>query len=146
MLYRGINKVEDEANGGRLVPKGNSVAVAPMRDGKCKRDGTFKRIPCESNTARAHQIESGLYEGCGISTSRSEDVAIYFATSGHTEDGYVYVIDETMLTNANVEAHEFDTPVHPHEREVTLIEKSGSALPDTLIVQKYAVNSEGKRT
>jgi hypothetical protein len=72
MLYRGINKQADEANAGRLLPKGTSVEVVPKVDGKWKFDGKFRCGPCESNTARAHQIESGLYGGCGISTSRSE--------------------------------------------------------------------------
>lgn len=145
MLYRGVNKKTDEINRGRLLPKGNTVEVVPLADGKWKFDGTFKYGPCESNTARAHQIDSGLYGGCGISTSRSEEIAIRFATSGYMEDGYVYVIDETMLVSANVTSHEFSNPIYPHESEVTLIEKSGGALPEHVIIEKYEVNSEGKR-
>lgn len=146
MLYRGINKRADEANAGRLLPKGNSVEVVPKADGKWKFDGTFKCGPCESNTARAHQIESGLYGGCGISTSRSEQIAIRFATYDGTEDGYVYVIDEELLEGAGVIAYEFPDPLNPHEQEVTLIEKSGGSLPESVIVEKFAVSSDGKRT
>jgi len=146
MLYRGVNKVTDDANGGRLLPNGNTVEVVPLADGKWKFDGTFKCGPCETNTARAHQIDSGLYGGCGISTSRSEEIAIFFATYEYTEEGYVYIIDETLLESANVALHEFDNPLNPHEKEVTLIEKFGGALPNHVIVEKYAVNCEGKRT
>lgn len=146
MLYRGINKQADEANSGCLLPKGNSVEVVPKVDGKWKLDGKFKCGPCESNTARAHQIDSGLYGGCGISTSRSEPMAIRFATTDYTEDGYVYVIDEKLLEGANVVAYEFPDPLNPHEQEVTLIEKSGGSLPEVVIVEKYAVSSDGKRT
>lgn len=146
MLYRGINKQTDETNAGRLLPKGASVEVVPKLDGKWKLDGKFKYGPCESNTARAHQIESGLYGGCGISTSRSEQIAIRFATTERTEDGYVYVIDEELLEGAGVIAYEFPDPLYPHEREVTLIEKSGGSLPESVIVEKYAVGSDGNRT
>lgn len=146
MLYRGVNKRADEENGGRLSPKGNTVEVVPLIDGKWKIDGKFKCGPCESNTARAHQIDSGLYGGCGISTSRSEEIAIRFATYDYTEEGYVYVIDEALLANTNVTSYEFGDPLNPRESEVTLMEKLGGALPDHIIVEKYAVNSKGKRT
>lgn len=146
VLYRGINQQADEANGGHLVPKGTSVEVVPKADGKWKHDGKFKRGSCESNTARAHQIESGLYGGCGISTSRSELIAIRFATSEYMENGYVYVIDEELFGAHNVAAYEFSDPLNPHEQEVTLIENTGSFLPEAVIVEKYAVSSDGKRT
>lgn len=145
MLYRGVNKLDDEKNGGRLLPKGNVATVVPLLDGKWRLDGSFRYGPCEANTARAHQIDSGLYGGSGISTSRSEETAIHFATSGRTEEGYVYVIDEASLQSANVAAHEFADPLHPHEVEVTLIEKSGLALPACVVHEKYAVTSEGKK-
>lgn len=145
MLYRGINKEADEANAGRVLPKGNSVEVVPKIDGRWKLDGTFKLGHCESNTARAHQIGSGLYGGCGISTSHSEAIAIRFATTGNTEEGYVYVIDEELLESESVVAYEFPNPLHPDHQEVTLIEKSGGSLPESVIVEKYAVGSDGKR-
>lgn len=146
MLYRGINKQADEANAGRIVPKGNSVEVAIKADGECKPDGTFKCGPCESNTARTHQIKSGLYGGCGISTSRSEDIAIHFATSNGIEEGYVYVIDEELLEAAGVVAYEFPDQLKPHHQEVTLMMKSGGPLPESVIINKYAVGSDCKRT
>lgn len=146
MLYHGVNKIMDEQNGGRLIPKGNLVEVAAKADGKIKADGTFMAGPCESNTARAHQIESDLYGNAGISTSRSENTAILFATTNFCEEGYVYVIDETLLLSANVTAHEFPDPLYPHEQEVTLIASSGGVLPDCLIIQKYSVGSDGSRT
>ncbi len=129
MLYRGANKIMDEENNGYILPKGKTAEVTPKHDGKWRYDGTFYHGPCESNTARAQQIESGLYDGCGISTSRSVEKAIYFATSGYLEDGFVYVIDEAQLVKANVTPYEFSDSVNPHEREVTLIGKSGGALP-----------------
>lgn len=146
ILYRGVNKIMDDKNGGHLIPKGKTAEVTPKLDGKWRLDGTFRHGPCESNTARAHQIESGLYDGCGISTSRSEEQAIFFATSGHIEEGFVYVIDEAQLANANVVPYEFSNSVTPHECEVTLIERSGSALSKFIIIEKYEVDSDGRRT
>lgn len=145
MLYRGINKKADVANSGRILPKGKSVAVAAKLDAQWHLDGKFKIGTCETNSARAHHIETGLYGGCGISCSRSEEKAVEFATNGFNEEGYVYVIDETLLASANVVAHEFPDPLYPDEHEVTLIEQSGGALPPEVIIEKYAVNSEGKR-
>jgi hypothetical protein len=152
MLYRGINKIDDEKNGGRVIPKGKLVQVAAKADGNIKADGTFFAGPCEINTARAHQVKSGLYDGCGISTSRSEDVAVHFATTRQVDgcefrvDGYVYVINEALLSSANVAAHELPDPLYPHEQEVTLIVNSVDALPDCLIIQKFFVDSDGNKT
>lgn len=144
MLYRGVNKITDESNGGRLIPKGNSVKVTILADGKCGYDGKFKFGPCESNTARAHQIASGLYAGCGVSTTRSEEKAVYFATFKYSQDGYVYVIDESLLACANVSCHEFSDSIYPEEMEVTLIENSGGDIPNNVVVRKYSVTASGE--
>lgn len=143
MLYRGVDKKTDAANVGRLVPKGTNVEVVPKLDGRWKFDGKIIAGPTQSNTARAHQLESGLYGGCGVSTSRSEKVAIHFATGGGFEDGYVYVIDEAKLADANVTVWEFPDPAEPHELEVTLIPLDAKALPQSILVDKYEVTSEG---
>jgi len=145
MLYRGINKSADEKNGGKLTPKGRIAEVVPLMDGRWRFDGKFKYGPCQTNTARAHHIDSGLYGGCGISTSRLEAVAIRFATSDYTEEGFVYVIREDLLAGAGVTAHEFDDPLEPQEKEVTLIENTGGAIPAEVIVEKYEVTSDGQR-
>lgn len=144
MLYRGVNKIADELNGGCLIPKGNSVKVTPLADGRSNYGGTFKYGPCESNAARAHQIYSGLYGGCGVSTTRAEERAIFFATSGHLEDGYVYVIDESLLTGANVSCYEFSDSLYPEEMEVTLIEHSGGNIPNHVVIKKYSVTASGE--
>ena len=146
MLYRGVNKKDDETNSGKIIPKGNVEDVVPLMDGKWKADGKFKFGPCKSNTARAHQIETGLYGACAVSTSRSEMQAIKFATSGYLEEGYIYVIDESVLESLNIVPHEFSDPLYPEEIEVTLVLKSNDPIPDIAIVEKYEVSSDGKRT
>lgn len=145
MLYRGVNELTDQANGGRLLPKGSVLEVVPRFDGAIRYDGKFHYGASQSNTARAHHIESGLYGGCGVSTTRSEEQAIFFATFRHSQDGYVYVIDESRLSAANVSCQEFSDPEHPCEHEVTLIEQTGGALPESIVVEKYAVQANGAR-
>jgi len=145
MLYRGVDELTDQKNECRLVPNGSAVEVVPTFDGKWRFDGKFNCGPSQTNTARAHQIESGLYGGCGVSTTRSEKRAVFFATSGHTQDGHVYVIDKDQLGEANIGWHEFTDPEYPQELEITLIEQSGGPLPDSIIVEKYAVHADGSR-
>jgi hypothetical protein len=152
MLYRGVSQEMDKLNNGCLVAKGNKVQTTAHADGETKADGTFFAGPCIDNTARAHQIKSGLYNGCGVSTTRSEEIAIYFATAKFENeknvckvDGYVYVIDESKLAEVNVSKHEFPDPLFPDEKEVTLIEHSGNSLPNNLVIQKYAVNNQGQK-
>lgn len=127
------------------MPKGSKVEAVARHDGQLENDGKFMFGPCQTNTARAHHIKSGLYEGCGVSTTRDEDMAVLFATKEKTVDGYVYVIDENLLANANVDPYEFDDPKCPNESEVTLIEQNGGAIPDLVIVEKYAVSADGSR-
>jgi hypothetical protein len=143
MLYRGVDKKTDAANGGKLVPKGKNVKVIAQYDGRWKMDGKITLGPTQSNTARAHQLETGLYGGCGVSTSCSEKVAIRFATGGGFEEGFVYVIDEAKLADANVATWEFADAAEPQEQEVTLIPLDGQALPQSILVDKYDVTSEG---
>ncbi|HEY6644108.1 hypothetical protein [Povalibacter sp.] len=145
MLYRGVDELADLANKGRLLPKGNVLAVVPRYDGKTRHDGKFTYGPSQSNTARAQHVDSGLYGGCGISTTRSEERAVFFATAGYMQDGYVYVIDESRLSTASISFQEFADPQYPHEQEVTLIEQTGGAIPDSVIVEKYAVQTDGVR-
>ena len=109
-------------------------------------------LTVSSNTGPAKPILHELitltlapYGGCGISTSRSEAVAIKFATSDYTEEGFVYVIKEDLLEEAGVVVHEFDDPLEPQEKEVTLIESTGGAIPVEVIVEKYEVTSDGQR-
>lgn len=145
MLYRGVNKIDDARNGGEIVAKGTDSEAAILMDGRCLFDGSFKMGPCQTNTARAHQIEGGLYGGAGISTTRAEREAVRFATSGFTEEGFVYVLNEEHLESAGVAVHEFDDPLYPHEQEVTLIVSGGGPLPAALVIEKYEVSFEGVR-
>lgn len=146
MLYRGVSISQDIDNHAEILPKGNLVKVTPIIDGTWRLDGKMVIGSSVSNTARAHHIKSGHWGGGGVSASRCEKVAAYFATNGFKEEGFIYVIDESSLDIHGVLKQEFADPVYPDEQEVTLIVSEGNKLPKELIVEKYGVNSEGKRT
>lgn len=143
-LYRGVNSALDLENEGRLYPAGSTMEVAILLDGQFLLDGTWHVGECEDNTARAQQKESGTYDAAGISTTRSAKEAIKFATSGMTEDGFVYVLDEKRLADLGVVMKEFLNPEHPHEHEVTLLIPGLRPVPEDAILDKVAVTSDGK--
>lgn len=137
-LYRGVNKDSDQENAGQLVPAGDQEEVAMPLDGSWCLDGSWRIGECEHNAARAHQRDTGLYGAACISTTRSSDQAIKFATYGG-QDGYVYVIDEQVLEKLGIHMQEFDDPEHPHECEVTLILPDMAAVPSEAIVEKIEI-------
>ena len=141
-LYRGVSVSMDEENEGRIVPKGNELAVImKVGDKGLRADGKFQVGPTINNTARSHQLESGMHGGCAISTTRDFDRAKEFATSGGFEDGYIYEINEDFLSEYGVTVFDFIDPEYPHEKEVTLITKDCCELPSEVIVGKKAVKS-----
>ncbi|QJW83942.1 hypothetical protein HK414_08115 [Ramlibacter terrae] len=104
LIYLGVCEADDEQNEGELRPKGSGSAVSMKRDGRVrKRIGQFDRIPSESNAVRAHHIDRGLYGGCWVSFTQVEKVARRFATTSGMTDGFVYVVDEDLLTANGVE-------------------------------------------
>ncbi len=132
----------DAQNQGRIIAKGSTFQVTAKHDGKIKRNGKFTYGPSANNTARAQQIDGSPYDPSAISTSTSEDVAKHFATSGNTEDGFVYVIDASKLAEAGIQSFEFPDPEHAHEKEVTLVLSLQDSIPPDLIVRKYEVQSD----
>lgn len=142
LLYHGVCKARDTKNQGRITSNGSTSQVIAKHDGQIRHDGKFTYGPSANNTARAQQIDGSPYEPSAISTSTSEEVAKHFATSGNTEDGFVYVIDASKLAEAGISSFEFPDPEHPHEKEVTLVLSVQDSIPSDLIVRKYEVKSD----
>lgn len=144
LLFRGVCYELDMQNEGTLRPRGRLHEISIRRDGKVKRgEGPFNRYPSENNAVRAHQVESGLYEGCFISFTRSEDRAREFAIrdiDGERTSGYIYVVDEDLLTEHRVVAHEVSNPLYPLEMEVTLRSADNGDLPAAIVVKKIPVD------
>lgn len=144
-LYRGVSKVKDSDLDGKLFPKGSKSKVAALHDGKIKYDGTFTYGESEDNGVRAHQIETGLYDGCFVSTTKNEQAAIHFATSNFSEPGWVYIIDPCVFEEWGVKRREFTDPLYPEEKEVSIRSGDCGAIPAGVIVMKYEVDTNGKR-
>lgn len=142
VLYRGVCKEMDAKNQGRIIASGSTSHVTAKHDGNIRRDGKFTYGPSAKNTARAQQINKGLYDASAVSTSTSEDVAKHFATSGNTEDGFVYVIDASKLADAGILSFQFPDPECPHELEVTLVLSVQDSIPSDLILEKYEVKCD----
>ncbi len=132
----------DAQNQGRILAKGSTYQVTAKHDERIRHDGKFTYGPSVNNTARAQQIDGSPYDPSAISTSTSEDVARRFATSGNTEDGFVYVIDAIKLAAIGIQTVEFSDPEHANEKEVTLVLSLHDFLPPDVIVRKYEVKSD----
>lgn len=137
-LYRGVSEADDDTNGGELVPGGNTSEVS-VRYGDGSRYGQVTYGESEINTARAHQIESGRYDGCFVSTTRSYSEAEKFATTGNLVDGYIYVIDESLFDEHGVVAIEFEDSEELHEQEVSIRASDNGVIPEAVIVDKIEV-------
>lgn len=145
MLYRGVSVYDDLLNDGLLKPKGKTLYVEPTIDTtKITADSTHFTLGLSyENSARAHQIEGGLFDAAGISTTRCLEQAIKFATSSNMEDGYVYVLDENKLAELGVVMKEFLDPEHRLEREVTLLISDMQPVPAEAIIDKIKVTADG---
>lgn len=142
LLYRGVCKTMDAQNQGRIIANGSTSQVTAKHDGQIRYDGKFTCGPSANNTARAQQIDGSPYDPSAVSTSTSAEVAKHFATSGNTEDGFVYVIDASKLVEAGILSFEFPDPEHHHEKEVTLVLSVQDSIPSDLIVRKDEVKSD----
>ncbi|WP_122813299.1 hypothetical protein [Pseudomonas viridiflava] len=136
MLYRGECRYTYLKNGGRIFPRNmyGAKEVVARADGKARADGRFKAGPSEKNRVEAHQIETGLYGGCSVSTTRSRLEAERFALYGDDE-GVVYWIDDSQFERYGVVAFELENPAIPSEQEVTLRAENGGEIPAEVIVK-----------
>jgi hypothetical protein len=136
MLYRGECKAVHDANNGKIFPKnmhGEKEVVARM-DGCIRMDGRFTLGPTEANRVAAHQVDTGLYGGCSVSTTRSYDEAKKFALSGD-DLGVVYWIDDERFQACGVVAITPEDPAVPSEQEVTIRAADGGEIPAELIIR-----------
>jgi len=145
LLYRGVSKELDLKNLGQLKPKGKKNKEMARYDGKISANGHFTYGPSEHNAVRAHHIETGLYDGCYVSTTRYENIAKCFATNRYKKEGWIYIIDESLLEQYGVRAIEFPNPEFPDQMEVTLRASNNRNIPLKVCIEKYKVDSKGKK-
>lgn len=144
-LYRGVNVQLDEKNQGKLRPKGcEDKAVLKISNDPDKAFKIDNKKPwvignSEMNAQRLHQLEIESEKWAWLSFSREKEIAIHFATSGNTEDGYVYTVDESKLDKRGVVRLEKSYLENAHESEVSLRVNDNSDLPDEIIIAKELV-------
>jgi len=139
-LFRGVSVDLDALNQGQLRPRGNrdSVAMTYGDDAHgMKYDGKFTHGESEDNAVRAHHLKSGLHNGCYLSFTRSWDVAVHFATCNGTCDGWIYVVDSSLLSEYGVIVREFPDPEFADEFEVSLCAADNGDLPKEIVVAKH---------
>ena len=144
-LYRGVSKQKDSTLNGQLVPKGSKSEITPLYDGKIRYDGTFTYGESEDNAARAQQIETSLYDGCFISTTKKDSLAVFFATSDYSDEGWVYVLDPSLFDKYGIVSKEFPDQLYPNEFEVSIRASDCGVIPPQVIVEKYEVDSFGNK-
>jgi len=144
-IYRGVSKKKDSMLNGQLKPRGNQPSIVPLHDGKIKYDGTFTHGESENNAVRAHHIETGLYDGCFVSTTKDVSRAAFFATSRCSEEGWIYVLDPSIFEKYGVISKEFPDPLYPDEQEVSIRSSDFGSIPTDVIVEKYEVDINGNK-
>lgn len=133
-----MSKSIDKDLNGKLMPKGDK-AKTTVKYGAGFLYGQVQYGESENNAIRAHQKKTGMYDGCYISATRSFDKAKHFATTGNTEDGYVYILDEDLFEKYRVSSFELDHPEFPDEEEVSLRAKDCREIPQEVIVDKIEI-------
>ena len=144
-LYRGVSKELDLKCEGKLSPKGSMREIAARYDGRIRYDGTFSHGTSEDNTVRAHHIESGLYSGCYISTTYDEDLARIFATNNYKQEGWVYVLDQSLFEKYGIITKKFPDPLYPYEKEISIRAADNKSIPNQVVIEKYEVNTDGSK-
>ncbi len=123
LLYRGVSKELDILNKGKLIPRGEKPELAAKHDGRIKHDGTFTYGITEENAVNAHHIETGLYDGCYISTTKNETTAIQFATKMYSKHGLV-VLDSSLFSKYGIVSIKSNKPLYPGERKFLFAPKT----------------------
>jgi len=140
MLYRGESKAKHDMNEGKILPKnpGGACEVVATHNGAMNYDGRITYGRSEANRVAAHQVETGLYGGCSVSTTRSYEEAKRFAL--YADDlGVIYWLDDSAFDSHGVVAIEPSNAAIPSEQEVTIRAADGGAIPDTVITRVEVV-------
>ena len=139
-LYRGISVADDEENNGLLLPKGkhSSTYVCSGQEGAVCGAG-YVCGSSEGNAVRAHQVNSGMNDGCYVSTTKNKRVAQKFATIGNLVDGYIYTLDSSLFSKFGVVSYELPGSELTREYEVSIRSKDNGPIPKEVIVKKELI-------
>lgn len=142
LLYRGVSVVDDKKNGGKLLPKGDRTQL----EGQCGELWVQcgEGVECgssEGNALVAHQYDSDKSNTAYLSATKNIEIAIWFATNGHLEDGYVYTLSVERFGEFGIMAFERSIGSVANEDEVTIRTKDLGPVPEGVIVSKQLVKS-----
>lgn len=134
-LYRGVSESKLKEDDWLLKPKGHVKKDCIKYDEGFKYDQVFYGSH-EINALRKHQSELKNNEQyCYLSFSRDIDIARKFATSGNIENGYIYVVEESTLSNFNIECFDLESKSESHEQEVSLRTENCNPIPEECIIR-----------
>lgn len=139
-LYRGVSVADDEENNGQLLPKGkhSSSFVYCGQEGAVCGAG-YVCGSSEGNAVRAHQVKSGMNDGCYVSTTKDKKVAKKFATIGNFVDGYIYILDPRLFSKFGVVIHELLGSELTGEHEISIRSKDNGPIPKEVIINKELI-------
>lgn len=141
MLYRGVCKRIYRATQGEIRPKGTESSLAPRYDGTATYDGRFTHGSTQENAVRAQHINSGTWNSCFVSTSRSRDFAFRYATTDMQggvpipAEGVIYWLDEALFDEYGVIPIQVDNPLYPDEMETSIRAADCGRIPPEVIVK-----------
>ena len=123
-LYRGISKTKYERDKCRIVAhRVEAFSKTTKLDEEMSLDEGFTLDSSAENAVVMHQKDSSKFPTSGISTTPIFERAKYYAL-GHCDEGYVFEIDEGILSSLGIRAHrvsEFTSmPKIPEDEEVII--------------------------
>lgn len=145
IIYRGVSEKMYKQLNGKLTPVGNEIKITLTRGDFSENESIlrgqhFDRVPSERNTARGHQMKSGIHGGCFISTTKNYEEAVKFATNNGTTDGFIYFLDSSLFFSLGIVFIEFDDPSYD-EQEISIRALDGGEIPLKAVTKIVAVKT-----
>lgn len=144
LAYRGVSRAYDlDTEGGlRACGKENTLEFHAGDTSICAGDEWYIS-KCGFNALRAHSMNSREYPTSLVSFTTSRAVAVKFATSNGSTNGWIYTIDLDKVAANSIRVVSAETTCfHPEEKEIYLDLIDHTSLPTSLIVSKIEVSSE----
>ncbi|WP_223543972.1 hypothetical protein [Pseudomonas sp. BF-B-28] len=141
VLYRGVDCQTDEKFGGKIQAKGLSEELTFMAgDSMVMVGNELNTIDASHrNAMHGHNICSDSYGTTFVSFTTDLKTAERFATGDGCSDGYVYVVDVSILDKLGMGYSAQAAQVNDHEFEVLVNLAGFEQLPEAAIIEKKAV-------
>lgn len=116
LLYRGVSTKCDAISGAQIKAKGKNEELEFMAGDSNVMVGNSLNTshPSQRNAMHGHNICSDLYKTSFVSFTTSFEVAEKFATDDGYVEGYVYIIDTSVLRELGITYSAQDAQVNCH--------------------------------